>query len=51
MNRLVAMKAGIILVGLIAINFGHPLWHHLEGGSLDAMLAQINAVLARWSQD
>jgi hypothetical protein len=46
-----ATRAAIILVLLLAINFGHPLYHHLEGGALDAILAQINAFAARLAQD
>lgn len=46
-----AVRAGIIVVLLVAINFGHPLYHHLEGGALDAILAQVNAFAARLAQD
>ena len=51
MNRIYAMKAGVVFLILVAINFGHPLYHHLEGGSLDAILAQLNAFAAKLSQD
>lgn len=45
------IRATVLLILLIALNFGHPLIHQFESGSLDAILAQINAFAAKLSQD
>jgi len=45
------IRASVILVLLIALNFGHPLYHQFEGGAFDSILAQINAFAAKLSQE
>jgi hypothetical protein len=45
------MRATAIFVLLVVANLSHGFIHQFEGGSLDAVLAQLNALAARLSQD